>query len=101
MSKAEMDGRDLPSVSLATGGARVLKPEITEDFAARVGHRSASDSSSRLDFAVYARSEDLTSKTAAELVGAQAAGRASTSKALFGCFGNYSEDSEQPTPMWI
>jgi hypothetical protein len=44
-----------------------LKPEVTKDFAARVGHRFASDYEPQLDFAVYESRHDLTSKTEAEL----------------------------------
>lgn len=45
-----------------------LKPEVTQDFAARVGHRFAMDYEARLDFAVYESLIDLVSKTAADLV---------------------------------
>jgi hypothetical protein len=44
-----------------------LKPEVTKDFAARVGHRFASDYEPRLDNRVYESLLDLTAKTAAEL----------------------------------
>ena len=44
-----------------------LKPEVTRDFAARVGHRFASDYDSGLDFPVYESLLDLASKTAVEL----------------------------------
>jgi hypothetical protein len=44
-----------------------LKPEVTKDFAARVGHRFASEYEPRLDLAVYESLLDLVSKTGAEL----------------------------------
>jgi hypothetical protein len=44
-----------------------LKPEVTKDFAARVGHRFANDYEAHLDFGVYESLLDLASKTAAEL----------------------------------
>jgi hypothetical protein len=44
-----------------------LKPEVTRDFAARVGHRYAFDYSADLDAAVYDSLLDLTAKTTAEL----------------------------------
>ena len=44
-----------------------LKPEVTKDFAERVGHRFASDYEPRLDTAVYESLLNLASKTAEEL----------------------------------
>ena len=44
-----------------------LKPEVTKDFAARVGHPFASDYEPRLDIAVYDSLLDLVMKTEAEL----------------------------------
>lgn len=44
-----------------------LKPEVTKDFAERVGHRFASNYESRLDVAVYESLLDLASKTTDEL----------------------------------
>jgi hypothetical protein len=44
-----------------------LKPEVTKDFAIRVGHRFASDYEARLDLAVYEGLLDLVSRTADEL----------------------------------
>jgi hypothetical protein len=51
-----------------------LKPEVTKDFAARVGHRFATDYEARLDFSVYESLLDLASKMATEIGRAQAAG---------------------------
>jgi hypothetical protein len=44
-----------------------LKPEVTQDFAARVGHRFAFDYASDLDVAVYGSLLDLIARTTAEL----------------------------------
>ena len=44
-----------------------LKPEVTQDFAARVGHPFADAYTPRLEFPVYAALQDLTDRTAAEL----------------------------------
>lgn len=44
-----------------------LKPSVTKDFAARVGHRFASDYETRLSFDVYESLLNLVTKTNAEL----------------------------------
>ena len=44
-----------------------LKPEVTKDFAARVGHRFASDYTPRLEIGVYDSLLDLAAKTSNEL----------------------------------
>lgn len=44
-----------------------LKPEVTKDFAARVGHRFALNYEARLDIAVYEDLFDLAAKTSVEL----------------------------------
>ncbi|WP_027234504.1 hypothetical protein [Leisingera caerulea] len=44
-----------------------LKPEVTKDYAARVGHPLASVYEARLDFAVYSSLLDLASRTSDEL----------------------------------
>jgi hypothetical protein len=44
-----------------------LKPEVTRDFATRVGHRFAFDYKSQLDIAVYESLLDLSEKTSHEL----------------------------------
>jgi hypothetical protein len=44
-----------------------LKPEVTKDFAARVGHRFARDYQAGLDIGVYESLLDLTARTAVEL----------------------------------
>ena len=74
-----------------------LKPEVTQDFAARVGHRFASDYDSRLDFGVYESLLDLASKTAVELAGLEPRDRIDVQSFIW-VVGDYSEDSEQPAP---
>jgi len=44
-----------------------LKPEVTKDFAARVGHRFASDYQARLDIEVYTSLLDLVEETEEQL----------------------------------
>jgi hypothetical protein len=72
-----------------------LKPEVTKDFAARVGHRFASDYDSRLDFAVYESLLDLASKTAVELAALKPRDRIDVQSFIW-VVGDYSEDSEKP-----
>ena len=47
----------------------LLKPEVTRDFAARVGHSFADDYTPRLDISVYESLLDLTEATATALAG--------------------------------
>lgn len=51
-----------------------LKPEVTKDFAARVGHRFANEYGATLDIAVYESLLDLVAETEAELAGAPSKG---------------------------
>jgi hypothetical protein len=44
-----------------------LKPQVTKDFAERVGHRFASEYSARLDIAVYDSLLDLAARTSSEI----------------------------------
>jgi hypothetical protein len=74
-----------------------LKPEVTKDFAARVGHRFASDYEPRLDYAVYESLLDLVSKTAAELAELKPRDRIDVQSFIW-VVGDYKEDSEQPQP---
>ncbi|WP_342640178.1 hypothetical protein [Rhodoligotrophos ferricapiens] len=74
-----------------------LKPEVTKDFAARVGHRFASDYEPRLNFAVYESLLDLVSKTAAELVELKPRDRIDVQSFIW-VVGDYKEDSEQSQP---
>ena len=71
-----------------------LKPEVTKDFAARVGHRFASDYEPRLDLAVYESLLDLASKTAAELAELKPRDRIDVQSFIW-VVGDYKEDSEQ------
>jgi hypothetical protein len=72
-----------------------LKPEVTKDFAARVGHRFAADYEARLDFAVYESLLDLVSKTAVELADLKPRDRIDVQSFIW-VVGGYKEDSEQP-----
>jgi hypothetical protein len=45
-----------------------LKPEVTKDFAERVGHRFASDYEPRLDIGVYKSLLDLLQETEGQLI---------------------------------
>lgn len=74
-----------------------LKPEVTKDFAARVGHRFASDYEARLDFAVYESLLDLVSRTAAELAELKPRDRIDVQSFIW-VVGDYKEGSEQPRP---
>jgi hypothetical protein len=44
-----------------------LKPEVTKDFATRVGHRFAFDYEAKLDLPIYESLLDLKAKTAREI----------------------------------
>ena len=74
-----------------------LKPEVTKDFAARVGHRFATDYEARLDFSVYESLLDLVSKTAAELAQLKPQDRIDVQSFIW-VVGDYKEESEQPQP---
>jgi len=74
-----------------------LKPEVTRDFAARVGHRFASDYEPRLDFAVYESLLDLASKTAVELAELKPRDRIDVQSFIW-VVGGYWDDVDQPQP---
>lgn len=74
-----------------------LKPEVTRDFAARVGHPFASDYDSRLDFGVYESLLDLASKTVVELAGLKPRDRIDVQSFIW-VVGDYKEDNEKPAP---
>jgi hypothetical protein len=74
-----------------------LKPEVTKDFAARVGHRFASDYESRLDIGVYDSLLDLVAKTAAELSDLKPQDRIDVQSFIW-VVGAYKEETEQPKP---
>ena len=72
-----------------------LKPEATKDFAARVGHRFASDYESRLDLAVYESLLDLASRTATELADLRPRDRIDVQSFIW-VVGDYKEGRETP-----
>ena len=74
-----------------------LKPEVTGDFAARVGHRFASDYEPRLDVAVYESLRDLASKTAVELAELKPRDRIDVQSFIW-VVGGYRDDIDQPRP---
>ena len=74
-----------------------LKPEVTKDFAARVGHRFASDYEARLDVVVYESLLDLASKTAVELAELKPRDRIDVQSFIW-VVGGYRDDVDQPQP---
>ena len=74
-----------------------LKPEVTKDFAARVGHRFASDYEARLDVAVYESLLDLASKTAVELAELKPRDRIDVQSFIW-VVGGYRDDVDEPQP---
>ena len=74
-----------------------LKPEVTKDFAARVGHRFASDYEPRLNIEVYDSLLDLASKTTTELVDLKPRDRIDVQSFIW-VVGDYKDDSERPMP---
>jgi hypothetical protein len=74
-----------------------LKPEVTKDFAARVGHRFASDYESRLNLDVYHSLLDLVSETESELAELEPRDRIDVQSFVW-VVGDYKEDTELPRP---
>jgi hypothetical protein len=72
-----------------------LKPEITKDFAARVGHRFASDYEARLSPDVYDSLLDLVSETEGELAELEPRDRIDVQSFIW-VVGDYKEDTEPP-----
>ncbi len=72
-----------------------LKPEATKDFAARVGHRFATDYESRLDMKVYDCLLDLTAETAGELADLRPRDRIDVQSFIW-VVGGYEEESQAP-----
>jgi hypothetical protein len=72
-----------------------LKPEVTKDFAARVGHRFASGYEPRLDIAVYDSLLDLAEKTTAELLDLKPRDRIDVQSFIW-VVGHYKENTEKP-----
>jgi hypothetical protein len=64
----EPDDYESDDESDTARGACTVKPEVTKDFAARVGHRFDSDYEFRLEFGFYESVLDLASRSTAELV---------------------------------
>jgi hypothetical protein len=74
-----------------------LKPEVTKEFASRVGHRLASDYEARLNIDVYDSLLDLVAKTASELADLRPQDRIDVQSFIW-VVGNYKMDSEMPVP---
>ena len=74
-----------------------LKPEVTKDFAGRVGHRFATDYEPRLDLAVYESLLDLAFKTAVELAEHEPRDRIDVQSFIW-VVGGYREGIDQPQP---
>ncbi len=74
-----------------------LKPEVTKDFAARIGHRFASDYEPRLNINVYESLLDLASKTTHELADLKPRDRIDVQSFIW-VVGDYKEESERPMP---
>lgn len=74
-----------------------LKPEVTKDFSARVGHRFASDYEARLNFEVYESLLDLVDKTNAVLVDLKPRDRIDVQSFIW-VVGGYSLDHQMPRP---
>lgn len=72
-----------------------LKPEVTKDFAARVGHRFASDYEPRLNIGVYESLLDLANKTTTELADLKPRDRVDVQSFIW-VVGDYKEESEKP-----
>jgi hypothetical protein len=71
-----------------------LKPEVTKDFAERVGHRFASDYEPRLDIAVYEGLLDLSAKTEAELSDLKPRDRVDVQSFIW-VIGNYKQEDAE------
>lgn len=72
-----------------------LKPEVTKDFAARVGHRFASDYEPRLNITAYESLLDLVSKTETELADMKPRDRIDVQSFIW-VVGDYKEETESP-----
>jgi len=72
-----------------------LKPEVTKDFAARVGHRFASDYEAPLDVAVYESLVGLASKTTVELAELEPRDRIDVQSFIW-VVGGYRDEVDQP-----
>lgn len=72
-----------------------LKPEVTKDFASRVGHRFAHDYSPQLDMPVYESLLDLVQRTEKEIADLQPRDRIDIQSFIW-VVGDYNEDEQQP-----
>ena len=72
-----------------------LKPEVTKDFAARVGHRFAADYEPRLDIEVYECLLDLVAKTEDQLVELRPRDRIDVQSFIW-VVSYYEEETEKP-----
>ena len=74
-----------------------LKPEVTQDFATRVGHRFRFDYEPRLDLPVYESLLDLARRTEEELVELAPADRIDVQSFIW-VVGAYDEAADKPAP---
>lgn len=72
-----------------------LKPEVTKDFATRIGHRFKSDYEPRLNIEVFDSLLDLVEKTATELSDLQPRDNIDLQSFIW-VVGDYKDDTEQP-----
>jgi hypothetical protein len=72
-----------------------LKPEVTKDFAARVGHRFASDYSPKLEVAVYRSLIDVVDETEIQITDLEPRDRIDIQSFIW-IIGDYKDDHEQP-----
>ena len=73
-----------------------LKPEVTKDFASRVGHRFASDYEPRLNIGVYDSLLDLAARTTEELADLKPRDRIDV-RSFIWVIGNYKEGTGSPS----
>ena len=92
-----MDGCDLSAVPVAPCNAHVPEARSHQDFAARVGHRFASDYEPRLKLDVYQSLLDLVSETEHELVDLEPRDRVDVQSFIW-VVGDYKEGTEPPRP---
>jgi hypothetical protein len=74
-----------------------LKPEVTKDFATRVGHRFASDYEPHLDVGVYESLLDLIATTEGQLVDLRPRDRIDVQSFIW-AVSAYEEETEKPRP---
>ena len=72
-----------------------LKPEVTKDFAARVGHRFASDYSPKLEVPVYLSLIDLVDETEIEITDLEPRDRIDIQSFIW-IIGDYKDVQEEP-----